>query len=132
MDSSAGDLAAEPARARRASGWLRSLTTLVLLLTILPGQVQAQDAREFIEDATGLRIQRVNETPNIDGVLNEEIWLRATVAQDFHQVNPVEFDPPSERTEVYLLYDRDTLFVAEQDLRAIANSSQRTASKLIG
>jgi hypothetical protein len=58
-----------------------------------------------------VRIQRAAERPVIDGVLDEEIWVRAPVIADLHQVTPVEFASPSERTEVYVLYDRDALYV---------------------
>jgi hypothetical protein len=58
-----------------------------------------------------VRIQRTAEPPVIDGVLDEEIWQRAPVIADFHQVSPVEGNEPSERTEVYLLYDRDNLYI---------------------
>ena len=49
--------------------------------------------------------------PSIDGELSEEIWVRAPLVDDFHQVTPVECDAPSERTEVYVLYDRDALYI---------------------
>jgi hypothetical protein len=58
-----------------------------------------------------VRIQRVSERPVIDGDLSEEIWVRAPLVADFHQVTPVEFESPSERTEVYVLYDRDALYI---------------------
>jgi hypothetical protein len=66
-----------------------------------------------IDDGTGkgVRIQRTNEAPVIDGRLDDEVWLRAPIIDNFHQVNPVEFAEPSERTQVYLLYDRDTLYI---------------------
>ena len=51
------------------------------------------------------------ERPVIDGDLSEEIWVRAPLVADFHQVTPVEFDAPTERTEVYVLYDRDALYI---------------------
>ena len=57
------------------------------------------------------RVQRASARPSIDGVLSEEIWLRAPVIDDLHQVNPVEFAEPSERTEVRVLYDRDALYI---------------------
>jgi hypothetical protein len=59
-----------------------------------------------------VRIQRAAVPPVIDGDLSDEIWQRAPLIADFHQVTPVEFGPPSERTEVYVLYDRDALYVA--------------------
>jgi hypothetical protein len=69
-------------------------------------QVQGEEPPE-----KSVRIQRAAERPVIDGVLNEEVWRRAPVIDDFHQVTPVEFAEPSERTEVYVLYDRDALYV---------------------
>jgi len=58
-----------------------------------------------------VRIQRAAEPPIIDGDLSEEMWRRAPLVDDFHQVSPVEFDAPTERTEVYVLYDRDALYI---------------------
>jgi hypothetical protein len=69
-----------------------------------------------------VRIQRAAEPPTIDGDLGEEMWARAPLIDDFHQVTPVEGDAPSERTEIYVLYDRDALYIgarlfdAEPDL----------------
>ena len=74
------------------------------------GSVSAQDVL-IGDEAKSVRIQRAPVPPIIDGVLNEEIWLRSPVVDDLHQVNPVEFAEPSERTEVYLLYDRDALYI---------------------
>jgi hypothetical protein len=84
-----------------ASAWL-------LLAAAAAG---AQDLVVTVGDDKSVRVQRSNAAPVIDGVLDEEVWLRAPVVADFHQVNPVEYSEPSERTEVYLLYDRDTLFI---------------------
>jgi hypothetical protein len=63
------------------------------------------------EEPKVVRIQRAAVAPVIDGDLAEEIWQRAPVIDDFHQVTPIEFAAPSERTEVYVLYDRDALYV---------------------
>lgn len=71
----------------------------------------AQDVPLDVGEMDSVRIQRINEPPVIDGVLDEEIWLRAPVIRDFHQINPVEFAEPTEETHVYLLYDRDTLYI---------------------
>ena len=58
------------------------------------------------------RAQRVTTRPTIDGVLSEEVWLRAPIIDDLHQVNPVEFAVPSELTEVRVLYDRDAIYIS--------------------
>jgi hypothetical protein len=54
---------------------------------------------------------RTDVPPVIDGRLDDEVWSRAAVVSDLHQVNPIEYAEPSERTEVYLLYDDHALYV---------------------
>ena len=77
---------------------------------LLVGHVRAQPPPVDAEQKT-VRIQRTAEPPTIDGELNEEMWVRAPLVDDFHQVSPVEGDAPSELTEVYVLYDRDALYI---------------------
>jgi len=54
---------------------------------------------------------RTATPPVIDGALDEAIWAMAAVVDDLHQVNPLEYAAPSERTEIRLLYDDDALYV---------------------
>ncbi len=49
--------------------------------------------------------------PEVDGVLDEIIWQRASVATDFVQLQPTEGAPASERSEVRVLYGHDALYV---------------------
>ncbi|MBN1237495.1 MAG: hypothetical protein JXB36_03285 [Gammaproteobacteria bacterium] len=58
-----------------------------------------------------VRMVRAIEPPVIDGVLDEDVWQSAALVDDLHQVNPVEYAEPFERTEIYLLYDDDALYV---------------------
>ena len=81
-----------------------------MLAALLLGEAAAQPPTIDIEHKT-VRLQRTAEPPTIDGDLNEELWARATPVADLHQVTPVEGDAPSERTEVYVLYDRDALYI---------------------
>jgi hypothetical protein len=74
------------------------------------GHAQVNQAANATDEKE-VRIQRAAEAPVIDGVLSEEIWARAPVIDDFHQVNPVEFAEASERTEVRILYGRDALYI---------------------
>lgn len=55
--------------------------------------------------------KRVDTPPIIDGVL-EETWFNTTPVTDFVQQEPDEGAPPSESTEVYILYDDQNLYVA--------------------
>jgi len=47
----------------------------------------------------------------LDGVLDEESWRTAEAVTDFIQAEPHEGQPATERTEVRLLYDRESLYV---------------------
>jgi len=50
--------------------------------------------------------------PEIDGVLDDELWRHAAQIDEFVQVEPVEGAAPSERTVAYIAYDADSLFIA--------------------
>ena len=58
-----------------------------------------------------VHIYRTSHAPVIDGVLNESEWAHAAVIDDFHQVEPIEFAKPSEKTEVLLMYDDNALYI---------------------
>jgi hypothetical protein len=59
-----------------------------------------------------VHVGRTTGRPVIDGALDDAVWANAARIDNFHQVNPVEYAEPSERTEIYLLYDDDALYVA--------------------
>lgn len=48
---------------------------------------------------------------DLDGQLNEPVWSRAQPATDFVQMDPVSGAPPTERTEVRIVVDRDRLYL---------------------
>lgn len=76
--------------------------------------VSAQEA--LSPEETGrvkqVRAVRVSVPPVIDGDLSDPVWTQADVITDFHQTRPGNGTPPSERTEVYVLYDDDALYIA--------------------
>jgi hypothetical protein len=59
-----------------------------------------------------VRVVRTAAAPVIDGDLSDAVWAAAAVVDDLHQVTPVEYAEPDERTEVLILYDDDALYVA--------------------
>ena len=73
---------------------------------------------------------RVSVAPEIDGVIDEEVWSRAVVLSTFVQSEPDEGQPATERTEVRVIYDDDAIYIAainydsEPD-RIIANVLRR-------
>ncbi|HUF71820.1 MAG TPA: carbohydrate binding family 9 domain-containing protein [Gammaproteobacteria bacterium] len=56
-------------------------------------------------------IMRDDAAIDVDGILAEEVWSRATVINDLHQIEPVEFSEPSQRTEIRIYYGDDALYV---------------------
>ena len=54
-----------------------------------------------------LQITAFDTPPQIDGQLNEEIWSTAEPVTDFIQREPNIGQPFSEKTEVYVGYDKE-------------------------
>tara|TARA_B110000483_G_scaffold216241_1_gene267592 strand:- start:49970 stop:52141 length:2172 start_codon:yes stop_codon:yes gene_type:complete len=69
----------------------------------------AQNAPE--QANKNLTIYRTDEAPQIDGILSEAMWENASYTDDFLQASPLEYRSPSERTEAYIAYDEDALYV---------------------
>ena len=93
-------------------GRQHTLPYVALVLTgtsLLCVEVAAQSG-----DASNKSIQvpRSAVPPVIDGFLDEEVWTRATVVADLHQMDPIEYSQASEKTEFYVFYDKDALYVA--------------------
>jgi hypothetical protein len=59
-----------------------------------------------------LEMVRTETVPIIDGRLDDAVWATAAVVTDLHQLDPVEYSEPSDRSEFYILYDDDALYVA--------------------
>jgi hypothetical protein len=59
-----------------------------------------------------LRVVRTPTPPVIDGVLDDEVWQLAVPIDDFHEIQPTEYAPASERTVVYVLFDSDAVYIA--------------------
>ena len=52
-----------------------------------------------------------NEAPIIDGKLDDECWKKANAVYDFIQHQPIRGQEPKEATKVYVLYDREKLYI---------------------
>ena len=90
---------------------IRFLSYLCVIYLILPAAASAQTAVANGNSTKVVRVVRVDTPPVIDGRLDEAVWGQAEVITDFHQVRPGDGTPPSERTEVYLLYGDDALYI---------------------
>ena len=86
----------------------RCSAALSVALTCLVAQaVMAQPSGEKT-----LVVARAAAPPAIDGRIDASEWATATVVEDFHQVEPIEFASPSERTRVYVMIDADNIYIA--------------------
>ena len=83
-----------------------------LVLTLIPAALSAQISNTRT-DADRLRAQAVPTQTEIrvDGRLEEDVW-RGESLGGFVQAEPREGQPASERTEVWIAYDRSNLYVA--------------------
>jgi hypothetical protein len=89
---------------------LTALTVLLLAASAVPA-----DSQTPVSSPDGHRQMTagpVTGAITIDGVLNEDTWLKAVPASGFIQADPLEGQPASEDTEVRIAYDADNLYVA--------------------
>ena len=70
------------------------------------------NAQEDVLDGKRVKINRITSPPDIDGRIEESEWTGAARVSDLHEVEPVEFTQPSERTVWYLAFDDKYLYVA--------------------
>lgn len=96
-------------RRRAPTGGGALAAVLTAALVSVPGAAPAQ------EDADGRWTRHVPTTatpPAIDGRIGADEWQGAAVIDDLRQIEPREGVEPSERTLVYLMVDRDNLYIA--------------------
>ena len=86
------------------------MTAWICLLVIATPTALGQT--EGRGEEKSLRVVRTDARPVIDGQFDEEIWGIADVVDDFYEIRPDEFEEPSQRTQVFVLYDQDYLYVA--------------------
>ncbi len=96
-------------RRRRRGGALICAVTALLMPGSPPAFSQVPAA---IAEMKTAEAARTDQPVIIDGRLDEEAWNVATVIADLHQILPVEFSEPSQRTEFLVLYDDEALFLA--------------------
>ena len=112
---------------------MRVLLVLVLVLVGLPlvvnplhlraqavgaGQGGTEPAQEVTlntdydhESAPRARAIRVGTSIDIDGRLDEAVWMQAPVITEFIQQDPAEGEPGTERTEFRVAYDDDAIYI---------------------
>lgn len=85
---------------------LMSAVSLFLLLLLHISHASAQLPLQKNTTA-----YRTSSPVKVDGMLDEIDWMNAPVATDFIQNDPVPGAPPSQRTEVRVLYDDEAIYI---------------------
>ncbi len=87
-------------------------TALGYLLLVLSALASAQAELAGVSlNSKSLSMVRLNEEPRIDGMMDEAIWEQALLVTDLYQMNPFEYEEPSQRTEVRIFYTENAIFI---------------------
>ncbi len=97
---------------RRWSGKGLVVLSLSFPLWATPAAGQgAANTQNGTREHPAVEATRTSEVIHVDGHLDEATWRQAEPATVFTQLDPLEGQPATEGTEVYLLYDDDALYV---------------------
>jgi len=96
---------------------------LSLLIILIP----AANAQEVVigRDAEGrvsIQATRYEGAISIDGNLDEAVYQELTPISDFVQQIPIEGAPASERTEAWVFYDDDNIYVTARNYESVPES----------
>jgi hypothetical protein len=112
---------------------------IFVALVSLPGRVDAQsraNGPSSLPDEVSRVTQaiRVDHPPILDGTLDDPLWQSAKLVTDFRQREPYEGEPPSEKTEVRILYTRNAIYFGvrcydSEPSRIVATELRRDVSQ---
>jgi hypothetical protein len=105
----------------------RALALAVLLAAPLPALAQAP--------APTVRAHRVAEPIRIDGKLDDAVYATTPAITGFVQQEPDEFKPATEKTEAWIFFDEDNIYVSAKNWeshpeRRVANEMRRDTNQL--
>ncbi|MGC4084870.1 MAG: DUF5916 domain-containing protein [Vicinamibacterales bacterium] len=129
---------------------MRLISSLLVLLALsVPSAAQTTDPpiegppppelpEMIARDAQGRITMRALRTPsplNFDGVLDEPFYRDVKPVGDFIQQEPAEGAPATEKTDVWVFFDRDNLYVSarmydSQPDKRVATEMRRDANNL--
>lgn len=84
----------------------RMAIRVVLLLAAVASQTET-----ILALGPPLALSKTEKAPRIDGSLDDPAWQRAARFKEFKILHPNAGKAPSERTELYLTYDRNNIYV---------------------
>lgn len=86
---------------------------LLLCAQWLPSSTIAPSARKPNADPSAYRVvvPPFENSPQIDGKLDDPFWENAAILDSFTQYEPLEGSEPTEHTVAYIGYDKDNLYI---------------------
>ena len=131
-------LPAGAAAQQEASGSQSSAQSAPAAPTEIFGPAPPVPPAVIVRDASGvtLRATRVRQRIDIDGDLDEEVYAQVQSMSDFIQNDPDEGAPATERTEVWLLFDDENVYVVARCWetrpdRIVANEMRRDSFRVV-
>jgi hypothetical protein len=110
---------------------MRALVLSVLLVfAALPASAQTA-----ARPAPTVQAHRLSSALRIDGKLDEEIYRATDAISDFVQQEPDEFKPATEKTEAWIFFDDDNIYISARNYeshpeRRVANEMRRDTNQL--
>src|SRR5436190_24378568 len=113
------------------SDWRRrAVVVSAAALTLLPASGFTQGA-----PPPTVRAHRVTDPIRLDGRLDEPVYATTPAITDFVQQEPDEFKPATEKTEAWIFFDDDNIYVSARCFeshpeRRVANEMRRDINQL--
>ena len=120
---------------------MRLVVLFVAVLAAVPANAQtglpteAGTAKAGPQPAPTVRANRVAQPIRIDGRLDDEIYKTTPAITDFVQQEPDEFKPATEKTEAWIFFDEDNIYISARNWethpeRRVANEMRRDTTQL--
>ena len=88
--------------------WMVLPTLLLALPAAAPAQTQARPAPT-------VRASRAPQPLRVDGRLDEELYKTTAAIADFVQQEPDEFKPATEKTEAWIFFDDNNIYISAKN-----------------
>ncbi len=113
-----------------------ALVAMTHVATAQPAAAPSLVSRTAPDDVT-VRAVRLDAPLEVDGRLDEAVYTAVPAISDFIQQEPREGQPATERTEAWILFDDDNLYVCARNWdshpeRTIANELRRDNGNILG
>ncbi len=92
--------------------YISKAAQVVLVLISAPCVTFAQITGNGHSERSSVTAQRVTTPPTLDSRISDDVWKSAVPITNFIQSEPQEGSPPTEQTEVRIVYDARALYIS--------------------